>query len=75
MNTLTLMEPFRLEFRDINKPEIMDEDDVEAVQQSKIGSKRKVKRALNPKRSKICDVKSNCGTASILYVQQEKINR
>jgi hypothetical protein len=36
----------------------------EAVQQSKIGRKRKANRALNPKRSKILGVKSNCGTAS-----------
>ncbi len=40
----------------------------EAVQQSKIGRKRKANRALNPKRSEIFSAKSNCGTASkVLY--------
>jgi four helix bundle protein len=38
----------------------------EAVQQFKIGRKRKANRALNPKRSKIFGAKSNCGTASKL---------
>jgi hypothetical protein len=38
----------------------------EAVQQFQIGRKRKANRALNPKRSKIFGVKSNCGTASDL---------
>jgi len=36
----------------------------EAVQQFKIGRRRKANRALNPKRSKIFGVKSNCETAS-----------
>ena len=36
----------------------------QAVQQSKIGRKRKANMALNPKRSEIFCVKSNCGTAS-----------
>ncbi len=36
----------------------------EAVQQFKIGRKREANRALNPKRSKIFGVKSNCETAS-----------
>ncbi|MCK4732773.1 MAG: hypothetical protein KAT65_09990 [Methanophagales archaeon] len=37
-----------------------------AVQQSKIGRKRKANRALNPKRSKIFGAKSNCGTATLM---------
>ena len=45
---------------------------LEAVQQFKIGRKRKVNRALNPKRSKIFGVKSNCETASLIL---EYINR
>lgn len=36
----------------------------EAVQQLKIGRKRKANRALNPKRSEIFSAKSNCGAAS-----------
>jgi len=36
----------------------------EAVQQFKIGQKRKVGSALNPKRSKFLGAKNNCGTAS-----------
>ena len=38
----------------------------EAVPQSKFGRKRRVNRALNPKRSEIFSAKSNCGTASKL---------
>ena len=37
---------------------------IEAVQQSKIGQKRKADGALNPKRRNIFGTKSNCGTAS-----------
>jgi hypothetical protein len=36
---------------------------IEAVQQSKIGIKRKVNTALNPKTIKIFSTKSNCGIA------------
>ena len=39
---------------------------IEAAQQSKIGRKRKENISLNPKRSKIFNAKSNCGTASII---------
>ena len=39
---------------------------IEAVQQSKIGQKRKADGALNPKRRNIFGTKSNCGTASIV---------
>ena len=38
---------------------------IETVQQSKNGRKRKASRALNPKRRNIFSAKSNCGTASI----------
>ena len=38
---------------------------LQAVQQFKNGRKRKANRALNPKRSEIFSVKSNCGTASL----------
>ncbi|RJS73035.1 hypothetical protein CW714_03760 [Methanophagales archaeon] len=34
-----------------------------AVQQFEIGRKRKANSTLNPKRSKIFGIKSNCGTA------------
>jgi hypothetical protein len=46
----------------------------EAVQQFKIGRKREANRALNPKRSKIFGVKSNCGTASFID-KNTKLNR
>ena len=39
---------------------------IEAVQQSKIGQKRKADGALNPKRRNIFGTKSNCGAASII---------
>ena len=44
---------------------------VVAVQQSKIGRKRKVNRALNQKRRNIFGVKANCETASALYKNEE----
>jgi hypothetical protein len=46
----------------------------EAAQQSKISQKRKVDSALNSKRSKIFNAKSNCGTASNKRKNENKNN-
>jgi len=46
---------------------------LEAVQQFKIGRKRKANRALNPKRSKIFGVKSNCETASLACIKIKRL--
>jgi len=43
-----------------------------AVQQFKIGRKRKANSTLNPKRSKIFGIKSNCGTAFEFFQKIKK---
>ena len=48
-------------------------EDIEAVQQSKIVRKIKANRALNAKRSKFFGVKNNCGTASLSQQTKRKI--
>jgi hypothetical protein len=44
---------------------------IEAVQQFKIGRKRKVDNALNQKRRNIFGAKTNCETASIIQNPQK----
>ena len=58
---------FEVIFYDKNRAVLEALASKEAVQQFKIERKRKVNRALNPKRSKIFGSKSNCETASKGY--------
>ena len=50
-----------------DEKKVNTQNPLQAVQQFKNGRKRKANRALNPKRSEIFGVKSNCGTASLCY--------
>lgn len=47
----------------------------EAVQQPKIGRKRKANRASNPKRRKIFSAKSNCVTSSSSQKSKEVVSQ